>query len=212
MLEGFPFYPGTLAFILGVLSFGSEYGWGTLKTLLTQRPSRLRVFAAKLAALGMALTLLAGSVFLVAAAGSYIVAVRENAAVDWPGIFEVARGFGAGTLILALWGSFGVLLAVLGRGAALPIGVGILYGWFIEGPVTTFGAEIQVLQEVAYAFLRTNGYSLVAPLGVSVAAEGEPGAFSGPFVDSSQALLVLIVYLAVFGGTAALVLKGRDVT
>ena len=41
--------------MLGVFALGSEYGWGTLKTLFTQRPGRLRVFAAKLAALGIVL-------------------------------------------------------------------------------------------------------------------------------------------------------------
>ena len=37
--------------MLGVFALGSDYGWDTLKTLFTQRPGRLRVFAAKLAAL-----------------------------------------------------------------------------------------------------------------------------------------------------------------
>ena len=49
---GFPFFGGVFALMLGVFALGSEYGWGTLKTLFTQGPSRLRVFAAKLAALG----------------------------------------------------------------------------------------------------------------------------------------------------------------
>jgi ABC-type transport system involved in multi-copper enzyme maturation permease subunit len=39
--------------MLGV--FGSEYGWDTLRTLFTQRPGRLQVLAAKLAALAIAL-------------------------------------------------------------------------------------------------------------------------------------------------------------
>ena len=41
------------ASILGVLSVGSEFGWGTWKTLLTQRPGRLTVFGAKLVALAV---------------------------------------------------------------------------------------------------------------------------------------------------------------
>jgi len=54
LLAGFPFFGGVFALMLGVFALGSEYGWGTLKTLFTQRPGRLRVFAAKLAALGVA--------------------------------------------------------------------------------------------------------------------------------------------------------------
>ena len=42
VLSGFPFWFGVLALILGVLVFGSEYGWGTLKTTLLQQPGRQR--------------------------------------------------------------------------------------------------------------------------------------------------------------------------
>src|SRR5690242_919612 len=42
----FPFYFGTFALILGVLQLGSEYGWGTLRTVLLQQPNRLRLLAA----------------------------------------------------------------------------------------------------------------------------------------------------------------------
>jgi ABC-2 type transport system permease protein len=48
---------GTLALILGALVVGSEYGWGTLKTVLSQRPGRLTAFFAKMLALGAELTL-----------------------------------------------------------------------------------------------------------------------------------------------------------
>src|SRR6266508_5060176 len=37
VMGGFPFFGGVFALQLGVLAVGSEYGWGTLKTLFTQR-------------------------------------------------------------------------------------------------------------------------------------------------------------------------------
>ena len=52
VIGGFPFFGGVFALMLGVLAFGSEYGWGTLKTLFLQRPGRLHVFGSKLLALG----------------------------------------------------------------------------------------------------------------------------------------------------------------
>ncbi len=128
VLGGFPFYFGTLTLILGALLFGSEYGWGTLKTTLMQHPSRLRLLTAKLAALGAMLALFTSSIFAVGASGSYLVAVREGAAVSWPPLWDLARGVGAGWLLLALWALFGVVLAVLSRGTALAIGLGIVYG------------------------------------------------------------------------------------
>ena len=50
-LGGFPVFAGALALILGALATGSEYGWGTMQTALTQRPTRLAVYGGKLAAL-----------------------------------------------------------------------------------------------------------------------------------------------------------------
>ena len=42
-LGGFPVFAGALALVFGALVFGSEYGWGTVKTLLTQRPGAAAV-------------------------------------------------------------------------------------------------------------------------------------------------------------------------
>ena len=55
LIVGFPFFGGVLALMLGVFALGSEYGWGTPKTLFTQGPGRLRVLAAKLLGLGIVL-------------------------------------------------------------------------------------------------------------------------------------------------------------
>jgi ABC-type transport system involved in multi-copper enzyme maturation permease subunit len=53
------FFGGPIALILGALSAGSEYGWGTLKTAFTQRPGRTNVLAGKLLAVGVVLLELA---------------------------------------------------------------------------------------------------------------------------------------------------------
>jgi ABC-2 type transport system permease protein len=212
ILGGFPFYFAVLALILGAVVFGSEYGWDTLKTSLMQHPSRLRLYLGKGTAIGAMLALFACSILVVGAIASYIVALREGAAVNWPPVWDVVRAFGAGWLLLMLWALFGGLLAILSRGTALAIGLGIVYGLVVEGLITGFGSSIQVLQDVARGFLRTNGYSLVAPLRDQVVEVGGPGAFSGPFVDAWQALFVIAAYLIVFGGISALVLQRRDVT
>src|SRR5215210_7011037 len=43
-IGGFPLFAGALALTLGAISMGSEYGWGTLKTMLIQRPHRLSIY------------------------------------------------------------------------------------------------------------------------------------------------------------------------
>jgi ABC-2 type transport system permease protein len=213
MLGGFPFFGGVFALMLGVLALGSEYGWGTLKTLFVQRDGRLQIFGAKLLALGAVLVPFVLVVFALGAGASYVIALQEGGAVEWPSAWLFVRAIGAGWLILAVWASFGVLLAAVSRGTSLAIGVGILYALVIEGLISAFADAVSFLQPVTEFFLRANAYSLVRALGLSVedAAGNGPGAFSGPYVATGQALLVLVVYMAGFLALSGLLLRRRDV-
>jgi len=214
LVEGFPFFGGVIALMLGVLGLGSEYGWGTLKTLFIQREGRLRVFGAKLLALGAVLVPFVLSVFALGAGASYVIALREGSDVDWPSAWLLVRAMGAGWLILAVWASFGLLLAAVSRGTSLAIGVGILYALVIEGLISAFADAVDFLEPVTEFFLRANAYSLVKGLGLSVseAAGNGPGAFSGPYVGTRQALFVLVAYMVAFLAVSGLLLRRRDVT
>ena len=213
LMGGFPFFGGVIALMLGVLAFGSEYGWGTLKTLFTQRPGRLKVFGAKLMALAIGLVPFVFAVFVVGALASYAIALREGADVALPSASLVVRGLAAGWLILAAWAALGVLLAVLSRGTALATGIGVLYALVIEGLLSALASQVSVLDRLVEFFLRANAYSLVTGLGVSTddVADSGPGSFSGPFVDGVQALLVLGVYAAAFIVLSGWLLRRRDV-
>jgi ABC-2 type transport system permease protein len=211
---GFPFFGGVFALMLGVLTFGSEYGWGTLRTVLVQRPGRLRVFTAKLFALAAALVPFVLAVFALGTVASYAIAWGEGAEAGSPPLWDLMRALAAGWLILAVWAAFGVALGVLSRGTALAIGVGILYALVIEGLISAFADQISLLDPLVQLFLRPNAYSLVDGLGASTsgAATDGPGAFSGPYVSGTQALIVLIGYIASLLVLSGLLLRRRDVT
>jgi ABC-2 type transport system permease protein len=213
LMGGFPFFGGVLALMLGVLVFGSEYGWGTLKTLFTQRPGRLQVFSAKLLAIAAVLALFVLAVFALGALASSVIALREGADIAWPSTWLLVRGLGAGWLILAVWAAFGVLLAVLSRGTSLAVGIGILYALVIEGLLSALASQVSLLDRLVEFFVRANGYSLVTGLGVSSDDVGDngPGSFSGPFVDGQQALLVLTLYGSAFLLLSGWLLRRRDV-
>jgi ABC-2 type transport system permease protein len=214
LMAGFPFFGGVFALQLGVLAFGSEYGWGTLKTVFTQRPGRLRIFAAKLLGLATTLVPFVLVVYALGALSSYGIALREGADVAWPSASLLLRGLGAGWLILVVWAAVGVLLAVLSRGTSLATGIGILYALVIEGLLSALASEVSLLDHVVQFFLRASGYSLVAALGVSAedVADRGPGSFSGPFVSGGQAVLVLASYLVVLLAASGWLLRRRDVT
>jgi ABC-type transport system involved in multi-copper enzyme maturation permease subunit len=213
LMGGFPFFGGVLALMLGVLTFGSDYGWSTLRTLFIQRPGRLRVFAAKVLALVLALIPFVLVVFAVGALASSAIALREGADIELPSAWLLVRGLAAGWLILAVWTALGVLLAVFSRGTALAVGIGILYALVIEGLLSALASQVSAVDRLVEFFLRANAYSLVTKLGVSAdeVANNGPGSFSGPFVGGGQALLVLALYAVAFLLVSGWLLRRRDV-
>jgi ABC-2 type transport system permease protein len=213
VIAGFPFFGGVFALMLGVFSLGSEYGWDTMKTLLTQRPGRLHVLAAKLAALGLVLVPFVLALFAAGALASYVIAQVEGAPASWPSAWLLMRAIGAGWLILAMWAALGVLLGVVTRGTSLAIGVGILYALVVEGLLSAFADSISVLAPLTELFLRANGYSIAAELGASVESieSSGPGSYGGPFVDSVQALPVLVGITAGCLAVSAWLLRRRDI-
>ena len=106
-----------------------------------------------------------------------------------------------------------MLLGVLTRGTSLAIGVGILYALVIEGLLSAFANSVSALEPLTNVFLRANGYSIATALGASPQniEESGPGSFSGPFVDSPQALAVLTAFIAAFAAISAVLLRRRDV-
>ena len=121
-----------IALILGALAVGSEYGWATFKTVLTQRPGRTALFLGKLLALGVVLALLVVLTFATGAASSLVVAALAGGPLKGPPLGELLRALGAGFLILAVWASLGALLSTLLRSTALSIGLGLVYSLVLE--------------------------------------------------------------------------------
>src|ERR671911_60193 len=205
LLQGFPFFGGVFALMLGVFALGSEYGWGTLRTLFTQRPGR----QSELAALAIVLVPFVLAMFAAGAVASYVIAQIEDAPANWPSAWLLVRAIAAGWLILAGWAAVGGLLGVATRGTSLAIGLGILYALVIEGLLSAFADSVSVLEPLTEVFLRANGYSLATSLGASVASieSSGPGSFGGPFVGSAQAVAALTALIGGFVALSALLLR-----
>ena len=210
----FPVFGGVFALMLGVLTIGSDYGWDVVKTLFTQGPGRLTVLAGKLLALAVVLLLFALAVLVGGAVTSYVIALAEDGDVDWPSAWLLVRTWAAGWFILAVWAALGMLLAVLSRGTALAIGIAILYALVIEGLISALVGSVDAIEPLAEIFLRSNAYSIATALGASEEriADSGPGSFSGPYVGTAQAVIVLACYLVAFVLVTAAVLRRRDVT
>ena len=211
-IQGFSVFAGALALLLGVLSAGSEYGWGTWKTILAQGPGRLAVLAGKLGALGLVLLLVVLATFAVAAPASWLVAWVESQPLRWPPLAELAQGLAAGWLVVAMWGWAGMFLGILVRGTSLAIGLGLVWTLAVENLARGFASLLAAIDTLQRWLPGTNAGSLAAAVGVPVqgASGGTPGVTAT--VDGTRATLVLATYLVAFTAVAAVLLQRRDVT
>jgi ABC-2 type transport system permease protein len=204
---GLPVFLGAIMVILGVLAVGGEYGWETWKTVLTLGPSRLAVYAGKLAALAVAALAVVVALFAAGAAASLVIAAVEDQPMALPSIGDLAVGLAGGWLIAAMWTAFGVVLAVLLRGVALALGLGLV--WLLAVQNLLAGLAAPLLDWVAQAqkgLPGPNAGALAAALGSS---RDTPGVDS--LVGGGQAALVVAAYLAGFLAAGALVLRRRDI-
>lgn len=204
---------GALALILGALAIGSEYGWGTLKTALTQRPGRLRVLFGKLLAFALVLAAFVLLGFAVAALCGFVIARLEDAAVAWPSAMTFAKGLGAGALIFAVWGMLGFALAALFRGTALAIGLGLAWVLAVENLISGLAGpnnDSETLESIRKALPGENAFALSDSFGSPL-----PEEFTGPFqplAEPGQAVWVLAAYAVGFVLISALLVWRRDVT
>ncbi|ALG08704.1 ABC transporter permease [Kibdelosporangium phytohabitans] len=211
-IQGFPLFAGALAMLVGVLLAGGEYGWDTMKMMLTQGPRRLSVLSGKLAALLALMLTIVVATFIVDGTAAWLVAAVESKPMAWPSIGSLVQGIVSGWLIVGMWATTGFFLATLVRGTALAAGLGLVWALAVENLMRIFAnivAPIDVLQRF---FPGTNAGALAAALGVT--PQGEPGGTPGvtTAVSGTQAAVVLVVYIAIFGAISLFAVKRRDVT
>ncbi|WP_433719673.1 ABC transporter permease [Actinoplanes sp. CA-051413] len=206
-IGGLPVFLGALMLILGVLAVGSEYAWGTWKTVLTQDPVRLRVYAAKLVTLGLAALAGVLTVFAAGAVASVAVALAEDRAIAWPGVGDVLAGIAAGWLIAAMWTVLGALLGIALRGVALPVGLGLVWLLAVQNLLALIAAPLlDWVAQLQKALPGPNAGSLVAALG---AGGDTPGVEA--LVGGGQAALIVGAYLLVFAAAGGALLRRRDI-
>ena len=198
-----------VALVLGALVTGSEYSWGTFKTMLTQRSGRLTSMTGRMVAFQAWMGLLTATIFVVGALSSVAIALYEGHAVSWPATQDLAKGLGTIWLILAVNGSMGMALGVLFKQAAPALGVGLTYGLALQVIIVRFVATINngAYQWIANLFDGQNSTALTQYF--TSAAFGHRPA---PAIGATQAVLVLCAYLALFIVATAGIVRQRDVT
>ena len=208
LIPGYLSVGAPIALILGALAVGSEYGWATFKTILTQRPGRTALFLGKLLALGVILALLVALTFAAGAVSSLVVAALAGGPVKGPPPGELLRALGAGFLILAVWASLGALLSTILRSTALSIGLGLIYTLVLETVIFNLPIGSESFPNARNFFPVQNSVSLADSFSPQSPAGIAPPT---PQIDGAQSTLVLLAYTAAFVVLATLVFRRRDV-
>lgn len=209
-IGGFPVFAGALALVLGAIVVGGEYTWGTLKTILTQRPGRLTLLGGQLLGLLTMVALWVLGMFAACALCSIGIAAAEGGAMNWPGPLDLLQGLAGGWLVLTMWCLAGAVLAVAFRNVALPIGLGVVWILGIEallaGVVSSLLPDLEFLSD---AMPGANAGALVFSVTGMVAADAPPGVRDA--VGGERALLTLLAYTLVFTALAAYTTRRRDI-
>jgi ABC-type transport system involved in multi-copper enzyme maturation permease subunit len=207
---GMPLFGGALALVLGALVAGSPYGWGTLKTAVTQRGARAQLLLGTSALLSVVLLAVVVATFALGVAASSTVATVEDRPFAWPAASDVAVGIGAGWLIVAAWCALGVLLATVSRTTSLSIGLGLVWALVLENLVRALAGSLGWLDAVSKGLPGVNAGSLVASLLPGGVVADTPGVSA--VVSGGTAAAVLAAYVVVPPAVAAVVLQRRDIS
>ena len=117
MAAGFPL-GAAMAIVLGAILSGSDYSWGTLKTVLTQGPGRLTTWTGRVVVFMTWMGVLTLVIFGVGAGYSAVIAATQNHAIVWPATTDIVKGLGAIWQLLLFWGmepeSYTLIFAILG--------------------------------------------------------------------------------------------------
>jgi ABC-2 type transport system permease protein len=211
LVQGTPMFGGAIVLILGALTAGSGYGWGTWKTVFTQGPGRGSALAGTIAALGAAVVALVLWTLCLDLALSTVVALTESRPVTLPGVAETARAAGGAALVLGMWTAGGLFLGTLTRGPALSVGLGLVWTLVVENLLRGAANLLDALTVLTDRLPGTAAGSLAGALGA--AADG-PDATPGVMtvLSGQTAALTAAGYLVAFLVATVVLVRRRDLT
>lgn len=203
-----------LVAILTASLIGSEFGWGTLRMVLSRGTGRWQILTAKLvliallAAAGLAIASLATAV------GSLVmtslVSERPEQPVEWA---DAAATFGRAWFALLPYAALAALVAVVASSTVAEITAAVTYlftEWIVAALIlNTFDwaaqnvADFMLGRNITAWLVGSEGGEIQVPLGTST--------HLGEFPDMWQAFLVLSAYVAVMGLLAFWSLHRKDV-
>ena len=189
-----------IGWLVGASLAGAEWAAGTMTTLLTWEPRRIRVLLAKLAAAIITVLVLTLALQLLLAGALWVLAATRGANIADPGLWSGIFGsmFRVSALS-AIAGVFGMAIAMYTRSVTAAMASGFIYLAVIEGLIRGYRPGL------AHYLIGDNAAAWVNGRPFRSGASGIP-------VTPVHGAVVLLIYAAILVGAAALSFRGRDVT
>jgi ABC-2 type transport system permease protein len=198
-----------IAIVIGALFAGSEFGWGTLKTMFTQRPGRLTVWTGRVVVFAAWMLILTLVLFAIGVSSSVVVASFQGHAITWPAAVDVAKGIGAIWLVLFVNGAIGMAIGTLLKQPSAAIGIGLVYVLIVEILAVRF---IGAINNGAYKWITDGFVNQNATALTQTFTSPAFGKTPLPVVSAEHAVLVLVAYGIGLVIVAAGLMRLRDVT
>jgi hypothetical protein len=188
-----------VAWVIGATAIGAEWQKGTLQTMLTWEPRRLRLIAAKILACGIvaAIGFIVLQVFLGIALWPAATFRGTTAGADSEWLATVGGVLARGGAVAVFAAVVGFSIATVGRNTAAALGVGFLYISVIEGLVR--GLRPQLVP-----------WLVADNAAIFITAQPESLAIVGR--STAEAAFLLLTYALILCFAAAAFFKVRDVT
>ncbi|GAC1470357.1 MAG: hypothetical protein PVSMB7_21000 [Chloroflexota bacterium] len=205
--------------VLGGSWAGNEYGWGTIRMILTRRPYRIQYAMTSLAVLTAGLAIALVVILVTATIAGSIVALVTGHSVFTAGVFNasflstLAKSFVTAWYVATFFLVLAYAAATIFRSAAVGIGIGIgstLAQFILRRILESLGG---VWKDIAQHFpvMYTNDLTtLVASSGLvpgSNLASVSPGSPS-----AGQSVLAIAIYMCICLIATCMTIRLRDVT
>ncbi len=205
LTQGMPLFGGAIMLILGAITVGSGFGWGTWKSVFVQSASRSTAFLGTLVALAVIVVGTVTTTLVVDLSLSLLVATTEGQSILWPAATDLAAGLGAGSLIFGMWTFAGVLLGTLTRSPALAVGLGLVWAMALENLLAAAANLLGGLEPITDVLPGRTAGSLAGSFG----GGGTPGVLTA--LGGGSAGAILVGYLLVFLVCSLALIRRRDV-
>ncbi|MFI2285415.1 ABC transporter permease [Nocardia beijingensis] len=205
--QGMAMFGGALMLILGALTVGSGYGWGTWKTVFTQGPSRVQAVAAVVVSLAAVVVALVCAAFVADIAVAALIAASQSQALTVPELDRSLLGILTGVAILGMWTLAGALIGAIARGPALAVGLGLVWVLVVENLLRGVAGIFAPIEVVTDHLPGTAAGSLAGAMR-TVDGPTTPGVLD--VLSRTESLVVLAAYLALFAVGTIWLIRRRD--